>query len=429
MALTPVKGNIAPPSLNSLLQANPGDRVSADKSEIGPVVAILSRQLPLPQAQQFAGQTLNAQVLKSAPNGNAELDVDGQAIPVKLPPGRTLSPGEMIAVTFALQDKDGPLSAQGSAGTKKTSEVNNLLQTLGQDGDGGEQSASFVDKLSSSARLIGLLDRLNEGQNLTQPTTTRSMAQLLQADGGKSPLAGLLLEAPQSDLDATPSSATSSTSNASVQAKEAPGRNQASQATASVLIKPFEGLSGQLAKEVSNAVQHSGLFYESHLQQWANGERSKEQLSLEPQARFGPEQQISEKGISSDALQQSVKLVSAQLAALDHSRVNLSLQGLMDQPVNVQIERDEAQADDPSSTEGEPPRPWVAKLKLDMAHLGELHVRLRLVGNRCDILMSGSPESKAAIDPHWSDAQAAFEQKGLSLAHGQIRTQGEDLAS
>ncbi|NJM33202.1 MAG: hypothetical protein HC848_10610 [Limnobacter sp.] len=58
---------------------------------------------------------------------------------------------------------------------------------------------------------------------------------------------------------------------------------------------PIRQMTGLLAQQVSSAVENSGLFYESHLQQWANGQRSKNQLSMEPQARFGAEQVISEK--------------------------------------------------------------------------------------------------------------------------------------
>lgn len=79
MALTPLKGN-SPSSLNNVLNSNPGDRVSTDKSNIAPIVAVMSRQMPLPQAQQLAGQTALVRVLKSGPGAEAELDVGGQSV-------------------------------------------------------------------------------------------------------------------------------------------------------------------------------------------------------------------------------------------------------------------------------------------------------------------------------------------------------------
>ncbi|MDH4394263.1 MAG: flagellar hook-length control protein FliK [Limnobacter sp.] len=471
MSLTPLKGsNTNPPSVNSLLQANPGDRISADKSEVSPIVAVLSRQLPLPQAQQLNGQTALVKVLKNGTGGQAELEFNGQKIAVKMPPGRSLTAGEMITVSFALNEKDGLGAAGGSSGAKKTADVNRLLQTAEKGDSSDSESPSFVDKLSSSARMIGLLERVNEGKTIPLGASVKNMAELMvqakaeqqskaaaipmPSPSGSSPAAGTAgAQASNQAAAAAGNAATGATSaqTAAVEGEasspamlaadlsanntaggKGPSSSAANQAltTASnannTLAVNFNkavdsGLTGLLAQEVSSAVENSGLFYENHLQQWANGQRSKDQLTLEPQARFGAEQVISEKAINPDAINQSVKLVSSQLAALDHSRIAVSMQGLFDKPVNVEIEPDQRQPDDPPE-EGEQARPWVAKLKLDMAHLGEIHVKLRMVGNRCDILLSGSRNTKSAIDPHWTDIQEALRDKGLQLAHGTIRT-------
>ena len=181
-------------------------------------------------------------------------------------------------------------------------------------------------------------------------------------------------------------------------------------------------LTGELAQKVSSAVENSGLFYESHLQQWALGQRSKDQLELEPQSRFGLEQTISEKGLDPAAANQSVRYVTAQLAALDHSKVALALDGLLHKPVEIEIEPDTASPEEQNQTE-DAPRPWVARLKLDMANLGELQVRVRMIGNRCDVQISSSAESKQNIDPHWREFQQAMEQQGLTLVHGQVIAQ------
>lgn len=467
MSLTPIKGSSTnPPSVNSLLQANPGDRISADKSEVSPIVAVLSRQLPLPQAQQLNGQTALVKVLKNGTGGQAELEFNGQKISVKMPPGRNLTAGEMITVSFALNEKDGLSAAGGSGSTKKTADVNRLLQTVEKGEASDSDSPSFVDKLSSSARMIGLLERVNDGKTLALGASVKNMAELMvqakaeqrsqmaaiampgpgdKSTGAQGPLgssdAGKLAAklANQIANEITNEAATDLTAG-----QVAGGKNQgaslaqqalnqkalnqqglSSSAQVANLNKSLDsGLTGLLAQQVSSAVENSGLFYENHLQQWVNGQRSKDQLTMEPQARFGPEQVISEKAITPDAINQSVKLVSSQLAALDHSRVAVSMQGLFDKPVNVEIEPDQRQPEDPQE-ETEQNRPWVAKLKLDMAHLGEIHVKLRMVGNRCDILLSGNRNTKNAIDPHWSEIQDALKEKGLHLAHGTIRTREE----
>lgn len=425
MALTPVKS--APPNLNTVLQSNPGDRVSSGKGEIAPVVAILTRQLPLPQAQQLAGQTALVRVVKGGPGNEAELEFAGQNIQVKLPPGRSLTAGEMVTVSFALSSKGDDLSAGGPSGNKKIQDARNLLTTLPATGDDSEaqDSPSFVDKLSGTARLLGLLERLSQGASTQVSTTVMTSLKQLSSQT-LVPLQQAVIANAATDDSILVDSKTGSNANAQPPTPQAsktdagPSLQQTRQ-IATVAI-PNNNLAGVLAKQVSAAVENSGLFYESHLQQWANGQRSTDQLVREPQARFGPEQVISEKGVNPSAVEQSVKLVTAQLATLDTNRISLAMSGLLGQPVQIDIEPDHENDTDQSAEEqgGEPARPWVARLKLDMAHLGELQVRVRMIGSQCDVQISGSAHSKKAVDPHWQEFRLAMENQGLKLVHGQF---------
>ncbi|WP_421831369.1 flagellar hook-length control protein FliK [Limnobacter sp.] len=408
MTLTPVKS--APPNVNSVLQSNPGDRVSSGKGEIAPVVAILTRQLPLPQAQQLAGQTALVRVVKGGPGNEAELEFAGQNIQVKLPPGRQLTAGEMVTVAFALSGKGDDLSAGGTSGGKKIADARNLLTTLPTSTDDGEaqDSPSFVDRLSGTARLIGLLERLGQGSP-TQVSTSvmTSLKQLSTQFQAQAALPGALLA--ESD-NTTPNARTLAQTTPQTQIQQAQGVNTLN-----------NSLAGVLAKQVSAAVENSGLFYESHLQQWANGQRSTDQIAKEPQARFGQEQVISEKGLNPAAVEQSVKLVTAQLAALDNNRISLALSGLLGHPVQIDIEPDQEEpSEQDKQNNEEAARPWVARLKLDMAHLGELNVRVRMVGSQCDVQITGPARSKQAIDPHWQSFRQAMDDKGLKLVHGQF---------
>jgi hypothetical protein len=425
MALTPVKS--APPNLNTVLQSNPGDRVSSGKGEIAPIVAILSRQLPLPQAQQLAGQTVMVRVNKSGPGGETEIEFAGQNIQVKLPPGRSLTAGEMVTVSFALSGKGDDLSAGGPSSNKKIQDARNLLTTMPATSDDGEaqDSPSFVDKLSGTARLLGLLERLSQGTSTQVSTTVLTSLKQLSAQI-QAPLQQAVLAKAAADEPTLVDSKTGNSTNAlpatpQTSKTDASPSLQQTRQIANVAI-PNNNLAGVLAKQVSAAVENSGLFYESHLQQWANGQRSTDQLVREPQARFGPEQVISEKGVNPSAVDQSVKLVTAQLATLDSNRISLALSGLLGQPIQIDIEPDNENETDQSKEEqvGEPDRPWVARLKLDMAHLGELQVRVRMVGSQCDVQISGSAHSKKAVDPHWREFKQAMENQGLKLVHGQF---------
>jgi Flagellar hook-length control protein FliK len=71
----------------------------------------------------------------------------------------------------------------------------------------------------------------------------------------------------------------------------APGSNGASALNgaqaASALVEPvIDGLASSLAMALEQALDTSGLFYESHLAQWLAGQRSSALLSQEPQARL-----------------------------------------------------------------------------------------------------------------------------------------------
>lgn len=450
MALTPLRGN-NPPNVNSVLQSNPGDRVTADKSAVSPIVAVMSRQMPLPQAQQLAGQTALVRVAKSGPGDQAELEFEGQNIQVKLPPGKTLTAGDMITVAFALGDKAEAAGGEKAGGAKKTLDVSNLLLADSPEGEeDGQKSPSFVDKLSSSARLIGLLERLGQpkgGQPTAITSQSRPMAQLMSTDAildmvdmDGNPIEGGFRFADKAGQQAAMQAAQGAPLPGEAQAAAkatdpkaaAKGNfvNQNQNLQGAAKLDPAMAsrqLSGLLAQQVSQAVENSGLFYESHLQQWANGERSKAQLFQEPQSRFGAEQVISEKSLDPNALNNSVRMVAQQLSTLDQSRVQVAMHGLFQQPVDLEIKPDPEHNPQQQGGGGEEARPWVANLKLDMPSLGPLKVRLRMVGQRLDLQISGDRSAKGTIDQHWSEFREALEGKGLTLTHGQVRV-SEDLS-
>lgn len=434
MAITPLKGN-NPPNVNTVLQSNPGDRVSPDSGKVAPIVAVMSRQLPLPQAQQLAGQTVLARVAKSGPGDNAELEFNGQKIPVKLPTGRALTAGEMITVSFALNNQDDAGSADGAKGSRKSLDVNKLLLAESDESDPEAakfKSPSFVDKLSSSARLIGLLERLGQPKGAApfQPTVQSRPISMLMAPDTIVDMVDVDGNPIPTKVTPNPTAQTNNTNSQGIPIPPKQPGMAATQTNAANLnaMTGSRQLTGLLAQQVSQAIETSGLFYESHLQQWANGERSKSQLFMEPQARFGAEQIISEKSIDPNAIGQSVRMVAQQLSALDQSRINVAIQGMFQQPIEIEIEPDkQRQQEEQAQGEGQT-IPWVAKLKLDLPHLGKIEARVRISGQRLDLLLVGQPGAKSVVDQNWRDIQEALHATGLELVHGQMRiTEGPEV--
>ncbi|HEX4880531.1 MAG TPA: flagellar hook-length control protein FliK, partial [Limnobacter sp.] len=349
----------------------------------------------------------------------AELEFNGQNLQVKLPPGRTLTAGELVTVAFALTDKGDGFSAGGTQGSKRVQDARNaLLNNLTPSNDEDTQeSSSFVDKLSGPARLIGFLERLGQGKPTALPTTLGNSFKQLATQ------VQIQNQMPSALNDNNAALRLPGNPMAAATERAGNGNGGVSQSGTLQTLGQAQTLSTALAQQVSAAVEKSGLFYESHLQQWASGQRSTEQLAQEPQARFGNEQIIGDKGMDPAALNQSAKLVTAQLAALDSSRIALSLQGLMGQPIDIEIEPDDRSDDEQKSEQNsEATRPWVARLKLDMPYLGELHVRVRMVGSQCDIQIQANSHGKKALDPHWQAFQQAMKQQGIDLVHGQVKS-------
>lgn len=492
MAVSPLKGN-ASSVTTTTSKTNPGDRVASGGQSVQPIVAVLSRQMPLPQAQQLAGQTALVRVAKNGADNQTELEFNGQKISVKLPPGKSLTPGELITVSFALGDKNKADASEEGKSSKRLSNVNQLLNLDSEGEEEGQttqqKSSSFVSKLSGAARLIGLLEKLGQPKNsapFQASVSSRPIANLLTSGNNTTTFVKLdnnlvpdklILSAQdqtsskatlqnqtnakpttQNQLNANPSFQNQTNTNAQTQsqsniktavntqqlqanltnsttltAKNTLGQqnslvqqnkqsfsvNQTTKVDPATLAT--QRMSSALAQHVSQAVENSGLFYESHLQQWAKGDRSKAQLLLEPQARFGAEQVISDKNLDPNALNQSVRMVAHQLSALDQSRINISLEGLFPNPVEVEIEADKEEQQKGEQSD-EKTRPWMAKLKLDMPTLGPIDVKLRMIGDKIDLALSAQETTKQVVDQQWRDIEYALEAKGLTLAHGQIRS-------
>ncbi len=485
MALTPLRGNNSN-SVNSTLQSNPGDRVSSEGRSVGPIVAILSRQMPLPLAQQLAGQTALVKVVKNDANNQAELELNGQQVSVKLPPGKSLTPGEFITVSFALSDKSKADGLDDNKSTRKTSSTNPLLELTTENEDDTQsnikKSNSFISNLSSTARLIGLIEKLGQPKNTlpfqtsvsTQPIAnllnTNNTTKLIHAEqfnnaptntgnirltansqNSINSLSTQTLANGNTTLNAssnlnsqnlatTPTQAQttnlahSQPTNPNLTAQPAPTLPSSLVAlkvptfsvNQTVTINPAQlntqKLSSELAQHVSQAVENSGLFYESHLQQWAKGDRTKAQLLLEPQARFGAEQTITDKNLDANAMNQSVKMVAHQLNVLDQSKINISLVGLLQNPVEVEIEAEKEPSQQDTEEQQETVRPWTAKLKLDMPTLGPIDVKLRMIGDQVDLSLSTQDTTKQVVDQYWRDIENALKAKGLKLTHGQVRS-------
>jgi len=215
--------------------------------------------------------------------------------------------------------------------------------------------------------------------------------------------------------------------------RETAARNEeaAVRSAAPLLVSPPTGAE-PLAHALSAAIGNSGLFYESHLAQWALQERSQAALASEPQAAWTH-------GVAADGVQTglaatdatappvlqhgnvhtdaALPLIRHQLHALETRQVAWSGDVWPGQPAQLHIAQDE-QGDASAAAPA-----WRTHLTLELPSLGKLDVTLALQGNSLRLqVRAESTGSAQALRLSRQTLLAAMEQRslaitGLSIGH------------
>jgi len=235
-------------------------------------------------------------------------------------------------------------------------------------------------------------------------------------------------------------------------------------------MPPLTGMAGQLAQALSQALQGSGLFYESHLRDFTFGHRSLAQVRAEPQAHAGqdatgrpgstepwqpragaeaPSGQSSQTGPQAQggqptqsggqagqpaqghlpgqayqAQQGASTQLSGALLALDpstHLLVRQQLETLANQTfawhgeawpgtdMEWEVQRREQQGTDTHEDH------WATRLKLDLPGLGEVQVRLSLSGSQL-VMHLVAPEGATLMADHTDLLRQRLGIQGLQLS-------------
>lgn len=137
----------------------------------------------------------------------------------------------------------------------------------------------------------------------------------------------------------------------------------------------------QLTQNLQQSLEGSGLFYESHLEQWSRGERTLEQIRQEPQNRPG--------GAATAA-----QLMPQQLDTLEQHR--LVWQGELWPGQSMQWELVREKDSGSSSRSDDKPAVWETVLKLELPQLGQVDATLRLQGEQVQVRLRVVDETAAA---------------------------------
>lgn len=177
----------------------------------------------------------------------------------------------------------------------------------------------------------------------------------------------------------------------------------------------------QMADHLQGQVAKSGLFYESHVQAWADGRLPLQSLAEEPQAQLAlavgndvhARAGLAEGRPVSAELGQ---LLQRQLDVLENRQVPLQGLAWPGQPMQMVIEQERADERQAHAGETEA-QAWSTRLALELPGLGGLTARVRLSGQTVQIsLVPDEAETGALIRGHADRLQNGLAASGLTLA-------------
>lgn len=177
------------------------------------------------------------------------------------------------------------------------------------------------------------------------------------------------------------------------------------------------GLNGKdIAASLQNALVKSGLFYESHLAQWAGGRMPLEALQQEPQARYGAFFQGEAAAGSAPAdprHAQIATIVGAQIDTLENQRLAWQGEAWPGQPVRVEVER---RQDDAPNSQNAPEPIWQSNVRFELPQLGRVTATACLINGRVQMqVRADTPESVTTLKMHAATLAGAIAAAGLPL--------------
>jgi hypothetical protein len=184
-----------------------------------------------------------------------------------------------------------------------------------------------------------------------------------------------------------------------------------------------------LANLLREAINNSGLFYESHQAQWVEGNRSTTQLLQEPQNQtvwvatklasnpalpMAPEAAASSSQPVSMTIPTHLQpLVQQQLSTLETGQILWQGQVFQNQPLQWQIWQQSGQG---QTTGSEQERTWATSLQLDLPTLGPVIAQMRFSqGGMSLTLDASSDQTRALLGSASSRLVSALTEAGLKV--------------
>jgi hypothetical protein len=313
-----------------------------------------------------------------------------------------------------------PIAALGEPGQESLRRLT-ALET------GKAFQAQVLSRLSNGDFVVGIADT---AARMALPEGTRVGEQLSLTMVGREPRPLFLLERPAAQDQASVSPAARLVSSL-MQASAASAPPAALAGTAPLAAPGAPLQAAPLAQALQGSLEYSGLFYESHVSQWAHGARSLPQLQREPQmqaAQIIPADSPSElqviQGVPGMAAPSppdaappaldAAPLIRLQLETLEQRSV--SWQGELLQGQAMQWEVREKAGDQSAVAQPPAERAWQSTVRLELPALGAVAGSLQLQGGRLQLTLRAQDSGSAALlRASGGELATALEAAGLPL--------------
>ncbi|TNC73150.1 flagellar hook-length control protein FliK [Janthinobacterium lividum] len=170
----------------------------------------------------------------------------------------------------------------------------------------------------------------------------------------------------------------------------------------------------QVAQKLQDAVGSSGLFYESHVAEWAEGKRPLASLLLEPQMQKAAQGDMARTGTDLA----SAQLINLQLHTHEQARVQWQGEAWPGQKMQWDISKDAPEGQKHDGREGdEEATAWRSNVRFQFPLLGDLAAHVVLQGGRVAIqLQAGSEGSADTLRLHAARLEASLDAAGWPLS-------------
>ena len=364
----------------------PRDQLSltqvARTAPAGPIQGVAD---PRQQAFQRAlstmlGQSMQAEVLSKLPDGSFVVRVADMAARMPLPAGA--QPGAQVPMTLV------------SLNPRPTFQV--------QTAQGGPAFAEAGPALPEGAAMQAAPLAYLEGKDAAALSRTAALLARTQSMAGL-PAAGA------DGANASISSAGKALGDVIAAAQKA--QLAGSQATAAIGRAPLLGAASldaaQIAAALRGGLEKSGLFYESHVAEWAQGGRTLGELKAEPQAR----------GMAPPSDPATAQLINLQLNAHEQGRVAWQGQLWPGQELHWEVELDPRDDDQRGGRDEDDSSTWQSRLRLRFGALGEVAARVVLSGDQLHIRLDAAGEdARARLQAQRARLEQALDAAGTPLA-------------